>query len=396
MFNFTSLSRPVALLCIIYLAFVSLGLPDGVLGVAWPAIRGEMGLPLESVGLLLTLLLVLSAFSSVVSGFVLRRLGTGLTTMLSGVMTGIGLLGFVFAPGFWWLALCIVPLGLGQGAVDSGLNLYVARHYSSRHMNWLHCFWGVGAAAGPVIMTTALLTTGWREGYGSIAAIQLGLAAVLWWSLRAGLWADREDAASAADANPELCGDAGLFGVGDQTLAVLLFFLYVGMEYSVGLWLNSLLVESRGIPVARAGLTISAFYASIMAGRFFSGIVVNRLGNTGMIRAGLFLAAAGAGSLWFSSGYPLALAGAVLMGLGFAPVYPCLMHETPRRFRKNVSERLIGFQVGAACLGGSVVSSGLGFFMSRTSLEMLCPVLLILIVLTFTGNEILSYRRSLK
>lgn len=387
----TTLSRSAALLCIIYLAFVSLGLPDGVLGVAWPFIRAEMGLPLESVGLLLTLLLVLSAFSSVVSGFVLARLGTGLTTTLSGIITGIGLLGFAVAPGFWWLALCIVPLGLGQGAVDSGLNLYVARHYSSRHMNWLHCFWGVGAAGGPVIMTVALTVAGWRQGYGVIAVMQLGLALVLWWSLRAGLWAeDGQDAA----ANAEPCEDAGLSGVGEQTLAVLLFFLYVGMEYSVGLWLNSLLVEARQIPVARAGLTVSAFYASIMAGRFLSGIVVNRLGNTGMIRAGLVIAVGGAACLWGSDGYWFALVGAVLMGLGFAPVYPCLMHETPRRFRKCVSERLIGFQVGAACLGGSVISSGLGFFMARTSLEMLCPALLILIGCTLAGNEFLHYRRN--
>lgn len=381
------MARGVSLLTIIYLAFVSLGLPDGILGVAWPSMRGELGQPLDRVGFIVTLLLWLSALSSITSGVVLRRWGTGAVTAISGLMTGLALLGYALAPGFWWLLLFTIPLGLGQGAVDSGLNLYVANHYSARHMNWLHCFWGVGASGGPMVMTLALGLSTWRLGYGVIAGMQLALAGLLWWSVRVGLW---HRGTRSADAGEEAAPKGILTSSVHQAVAVLLFFLYVGMEYAMGLWLNSLLVESRHVAAYKAGLVVSAFYAAIMAGRFLSGVVVSRTGNMGIIRGGLLLSAGGLACLWLSGSLMGMLAGAVLTGLGFAPVYPCLMHETPRRFRADVTTRLMGWQVGAACLGGSLVSSGLGVFMAQTSLEWLCPVLLGLVIVTALGNEFLG------
>lgn len=381
------LQKNMALLMIIYLAFISLGLPDGVLGVAWPSIRASLGLPLEAMGILTTSLLLMSALSSFASGFALRRWGTGGVTFVSGLMTGCALLGYSLAPRLPWLLLCTIPLGFGQGAVDSGLNLFVAEHYSARHMNWLHCFWGAGASAGPAVMTLALVALGWRSGYRILAAAQLCLTAILLVSLLTGMW--KIDFTSPEAAPPPRAENAGLHKSFDQLLAVLLFFLYAGIEFSVGFWLNSVLVESRGVAVPLAGFCVTAYYASIMAGRFFSGIVVNRMGNLRMIRLGLMLAACGALLVWCVPIPAAAPVGTVLTGLGLAPVYPCLMHETPNRFLKSVNDKLIGYQVGAACLGGSVIASGMGVILS-VSLELLFPLLLLLLALAFTANETLN------
>lgn len=381
------------LLAVIYLAFISLGLPDGVLGVAWPSIRSELGLPLESMGLLTTSLLVMSALSSFFSSRVLKRWGTGSVTFFSGLMTGLALLGYSLAPGFPWLLLCTIPLGFGQGAVDSGLNLYVAEHYSARHMNWLHCFWGIGASAGPTIMTLALVAFHWRIGYRIVSCIQLLLAAILLWSLCVKLWS--VDFSAPGTSVHLRHSSAGLNAFPDQALAVLLFFLYSGIEFSIGLWLGSVLLESRGAPVPVAGLSVSAYYASIMAGRFLSGLFVNRMGNSRMIRLGLSLAVFGAVSVWLLPGSAAILTGTILMGLGLAPVYPCLMHETPDRFAPEVSEKLIGYQVGAACLGGSVIASGTGLLMSL-SLELLFPVVILLLLAALLGNETLTRRAHAK
>lgn len=378
--------KNMVLLTIIYLAFISLGLPDGVLGVAWPSIRATLGLPLETMGILTTSLLLMSAVSSFVSGHALRKWGTGGVTFVSGLMTGCALLGYSLAPRLPWLLLCTVPLGFGQGAVDSGLNLFVAEHYSSRHMNWLHCFWGFGASAGPAVMTLALVSLGWRSGYRILSAAQFCLTGVLLLSLVLGMWKIDFNAPGAAP--PVRTENAGLHKISDQFLAVLLFFLYAGIEFSVGFWLNSVLVESRGMAVTLAGFCVTAYYASIMAGRFLSGIVVNRVGNLRMIRLGLLLAAGGV-LLVMAVRHPFAApVGTILTGLGLAPVYPCLMHETPSRFLKSVNDKLIGYQVGAACLGGSVIASGMGMVLSF-SLELLFPVLILLIIAAYLANEAL-------
>lgn len=382
------ITRPTLLLIIIYLAFVSLGLPDGVLGVAWPSLRADLGLPLESMGLVTTTQLWLSALSGFVSGRVLARFGTGRVTAASGLITAMGLMGYALSPNLFWILVCTIPLGIGQGAVDSGLNLYVANHYAARHMNWLHCCWGVGASAGPVIMTMALTTgapdTGWRWGYGLLATGQFSLTLLLFVSLWAGLW-KRSGESGQHNAEPEPQGP--LDGLSSQILAAGLFFLYVGAETAMGVWLNSLLREGRGFPVAFSGLCVAVFYGSIMAGRFFSGFLVRRLGNNGLIRGGMGLAALGCVVIW-TGGHPaVVMAGTVAAGLGYAPIYPALMHETPRRFKNTVTRRVMGWQVGSAYVGGSFITTGLGLILGRYSLEWLCPALLLCLLLLALCNE---------
>lgn len=384
------IKNPMLLVAIIYLAFICLGLPDGILGVAWPAMRVSLNQPLESVGILTSLLLFMSAFSSIISGALLRRFGTGGVTFVSVLFTGIALLGYSLTPGFYWLVLFTVPLGLGQGAVDSGLNFYVAEHYSARHMSWLHCFWGVGASLGPFIMTSFLGSSGnWRGGYRTVSVTLLVLSGVLLFSLIAGVWKN----ASSSEPSPLASAPRAegiLHRLPHQALAVLLFFFYSGVEFTLGTWLNTVLVESRQVPVTLAGLSITCYYASIMVGRFFTGFIVNRAGNARLIRLGLLFTAAGVLLIAFSSSTVGMFLGTICIGISISPVYPGLMHETPLRFTKAVSSRLFGFQTGAACLGGSVLCAGTGIILSRFSLELLFPIVLVLLAAMFFGNLLLA------
>lgn len=384
--------NPALLLCIIYLAFISLGLPDGVFGVAWPSMRVSLGLPLEAMGIYTTVLLCMSALSSISSGKLLARFSTGTVTAASCIMTGLALAGYTLSTHPAWLLLCTIPLGLGQGGVDSALNLHVANHYSARHMNWLHCFWGVGASIGPVVMTMALAYAGgWRVGYGVLAGAQMFLAVVLVWSLVARLWPKDSKPGSSTET---IRIEGPLFSAFDQSLAILLFFLYVGFEFTVGIWLYSLLVESRSLPITFAGLCIAVFYASIMTGRFLAGLVVHRFGNQRLITGGLLVALAGALGVWLFSTPAVVMACTAAMGLGSAPVYPGFMHETPRRFKAAVTQRLMGRQIGAACLGGSIISGGMGLLLARYSLDLLPPALALIAVAILVGNRVLYVRAT--
>lgn len=380
----------IILLVVIYLAFVSLGLPDGVFGVAWPDIRMNFSMPIETAGLVTVLLMSFSALSSFSSGKILHRFGTAKVTLISCLMTGLALLGYSKAPTFAWLIVFTIPLGLGQGAVDSGLNNYVANNYSSRHMNWLHCCWGVGASLGPFIMTK-ILASGrvWQSGYSVISMIQLSLAFIFLLGLK--LWKEEKRDLIEEDTSQNKSSISILKSI-SPWLGILMFFIYAGTEYSVGLWANSMLVESRGIPKETAGYWISYYYGALMTGRFLTGVVVNKLGNRALIRIGLIIAALG-GILVYIPNLPfITMIGLMLIGLGFAPIYPCMMHETPRRFDEATTKALIGYQVGAACLGGSILSALLGVIFSKTSLEFLAPSLTMLLIAMIGISEWLNRR----
>lgn len=391
------MNKKVVLLAIIYLAFISLGIPDGILGVSWPKIRMDFELPLETMGILTSILLFNSAFSSIISGKIINKFGTDKVTFFSCLLTGSALLGYALSKNLLWLIFFTFPLGLGQGAVDSGLNYYVAKKYTARHMNWLHCFWGIGATLGPLIMTQSILVKdSWRFGYVLIAILQLILVVILLFSLLKKMWTWNSDNANNDDT--EINGEYGLSSSYCQFLAVIMFFLYTGIEFSMSAWISSVLIESRNIPLHLAGIASTVYYASIMVGRFISGFYVNRFGNLKMIRLGLILSIFGGLFMNFSTGYQFILIGVVMFGLGLAPLYPCLMHETPIRFKSSISNKLIGYQVGAACLGGSIVSAGLGLILSNYSLGLLFVILTILLGVYLVINEILNtkYKHIIK
>ncbi len=374
------------LLTVIYLAFISLGLPDGVFGVAWPDIRIEFGQPIQAAGIISILLMSFSALSSFTSGRVVGRFGTGKVTFISCLMTGLALWGYGLSPSYLWLIALAIPLGLGQGAVDSGLNNYVAQNYSSRHMNWLHCCWGIGASLGPFIMTWTMAHGGtWRGGYGHISLMQIVLALILLLSLK--LWKKNGSGTENASETHIPGQTSKLFKLPAAWLGVLLFFVYAGAEFSVGLWANSFLVESRHIPKTSAGLWITWYYGALMFGRFVTGLIVNQLGNRTLIRLGLGISGLGALCL-FIPGYPILLmVGLILMGFGYGPLYPCMMHETSARFDPVLTRTLIGYQVGTACLGGSLLTAGLGVLLGWGTLEILLPCLVGMIGTLFLLSE---------
>jgi fucose permease len=384
------------LLALIYVAFISLGLPDGVLGVAWPSMRAGLWQPVQAAGWVTTVVTGCSALSGFASGWVLRRWHAGTVVAASGFLTGLALLGFGFAPTFAVLLALAVPLGLGAGSVDAAMNHFVARHYASRHMNWLHGSWGLGAMLGPVIMGAALAATptaiapaggagvdAWRQGYLHIGMLQLMLAGVLVCSLR--LWALAPENAQPLAVNPQDAHQTRSPGQEKlaQWLAPALFFLYAGIEVSTSLWVATVLIEQRHLPVAAAGLWVSCFFGSIMGGRFATGLVSAWLGNRRMVRYGLLLAVAGA--VLFSADAPQqgwSLAGLVMLGLGCAPIYPSLMHEAARRFEPAVAQRVIGHQVGAAYVGCMLLPALLGWLGATGGLQLVMPCVAGLAALT--------------
>ncbi len=367
----------LTLLAVIYLAFISLGLPDSVLGVAWPAMRQSFGQPLQSAGLVAFILTLCSAISSFASTAVLRRLGIGLVLTISGCLTGCALFGFALAPSFTWILLLAVPLGLGAGSVDAGLNHFVAEHYSSRHMNWLHGCWGIGATMGPFIMSSALTeVAGWQSGYRTIAVIQLALSMLFLLTL--GLW-KREHAVPAPEADKaagRVLPDS--FVRWAPWLAPGLYLVYATVEIGTALWAASILVEHRHLDAPTAGVWVACFFGAIMVGRFAVGLVAVRLGNRKLVRSGLLVALTGA-MLFSLDGLAaaLSLGGLILMGLGCAPIYPSLMHETTRRFDPDTARTVVGRQVAFAYVGASLGPAGLGLLGAKFGLGSIMPAIVV-------------------
>jgi fucose permease len=368
------------LLGIIYVSFISLGLPDGVMGVAWPAVRVDMGQPLAAVGIFTLVGTVCAAASSYFAGAIVKRVGTGAVVAASCLTTALALVGYAYTPSFAWLVALSIPMGIGAGAVDTSLNHFVAAHYSSRHMNWLHGFWGVGATLGPLIMSWSVTTpTGWTLGTRTIGLMQLGLSVVLFLTLS--LWA-REKTTHAEDASAQSTSTAFKPHHPLATwLAPTCFLLYVSAEMGTGLWAASILATDRGMPLAQAGVWVAVYFGSITAGRFAVGLVANKLGNRKLVQLGIGVAALGA-ALFAAHGWigDASLAGLVLMGLGCAPIFPSLMHETARRFPDDVARNVISRQMIFAYIGVSVVPAAFGLVATWAGLGAIMPMVVVMLL----------------
>ncbi|HWL15057.1 MAG TPA: MFS transporter [Opitutus sp.] len=370
------------LLPIIYLGYISLGLPDGTLGVAWPRMHQSLQLPIGLAGVLLLLVTLLAAVSGFNSGRIIARFRTGPVVLVSCVLTGSALLGLGLATNLFWLVVAALPLGFGAGAVDAGLNGYVARHYSGRHMNWLHACWGIGATCGPLIMARALDSSGgWRGGYMLLGSVQLSLAGLFFLTLR--LWnavPERKIAASVEHQTGPAPTTVANSPAGWLSAAILA--IYVAIEGTTGLWASSILVESRGVAAPIAGLCGAAYYGAITVGRISSGFVVDRWGNRRLVTGGALTAIVGALLFAFAPSTPVAAVALVITGLGFAPVYPGLMHEVPRRFAPESVQTVIGRQSGAAYIGGAFLPAAAGS-LAAFSLEAICGLIAAGAVLLF-------------
>lgn len=355
------------LLLVIYLAFISLGLPDSMLGASWPVTRLDLNAPLGMAGLLSMTVTVGTIVSSLLSGVVVRRFSTGLVTLASCVMTASALIGFSFAPSVVWLIVCAIPLGLGGGAVDAALNHYVAARYKAHHMSWLHCFWGVGATAGPMIMGAFLSgNASWRDGYLAVAGIQFALVIVLvftlpLWRARSGKGstssdAEHSDSTSLTD-NEAASKPLKVKGV---KFALGSFLFYCGVEMTVGLWGSSYLVKERGLAADEAALWGSIYFAGITIGRLITGFITFKLSNRLLIRGGQLLTLTGVLLLLLPLPTGCALAGLLIIGLGLAPIYPCMLHETPARFGQEHAGKIMGYQMAVAYTGSTLLPPLLG------------------------------------
>lgn len=371
------------LLAVIYMAFISLGLPDALLGAAWPTMYREFGVPVSYAGVVSVVISCGTIISSLQSDRLTKKLGTGLVTGISVAMTAAALFGFSTSSSYWMLILWAVPYGLGAGSVDASLNNYVALHYASRHMSWLHCMWGVGASLGPYILEYAL-TGGktWNMGYRYIAVMQVVLTAVLFLSLP--LWKKRtgeENSETGEKAKalklPEIIRIPGAKEV------MSAFFCYCAIEMTVGLWGSSYLVFCHGVSAKEAAGLASMFYLGITAGRAVSGFMTIRFDDKEMIRIGEGIISIGVLAMLLPFGKPMAIAGLVLTGLGCAPIYPCTIHSTPAHFGVENSQAIIGVQMASAYTGSLLAPPIFGVLANHISVA-LFPVFLLVILVVMT------------
>lgn len=365
------------LLAVIYLAFIGLGLPDSLLGAAWPMIYPQFGVPVSSMGLISMIISAGTILSSLNSSRLTRALGAGKVTLLSTVLTAIALLGFGMSRSLWQLCFWAVPYGLGAGSVDAALNNYVALHYASRHMNWLHCMWGVGTIIGPSLMSAALTGGhGWSGGYLLTALVQGLIVAVLLLSLP--LWG-RPTSGNGSETETAALSLREVLAIPGAKEVMLCFFGYCALESTAGLWAASYLTLARDIPAETAAGFAALFYLGITAGRAVSGWIAPHLGDDGMIRLGLWGIGLGLAALLLPGPAAVSLAGLVIIGLGCAPIYPSIIHSTPAHFGAHRSQAVIGVQMASAYVGSMAMPPLFGL-MARQITPALFPFYLLVLL----------------
>lgn len=397
-------------LLVIYAAFISLGLPDALLGVAWPIMQVDYEVPVSLAGLVSMVVSINTIISSLLSGRVLKRFGTGRVTFVSVMMTATALLGISFAPSFIWLVLLAIPLGLGAGSVDAGLNDYVARHYEARHMSWLHCFWGVGAMSGPVIISQFISRgESWRSGYLTVSIVQFGLVVLLFAALpiwdRVARLRGKPAAASSfpssetASAKPEAARKSALgaarsvfhpLRIPGVKPVLIVFLFYCGIEATVGLWGSTFLIRVKGIDVATAAGWVSLFYGSITLGRFISGFVTMRMSSKALIRTGEISILIGLIFLLLPLPDTFSMLSLILIGLGCAPIFPSMLHETPARFGDAEAQNIMGFQMAVAYVGTSLFPPIFGAIASVTTFAIFPFFLLAYLALMLFNSELIN------
>lgn len=385
------------LLIIIYFSFISLGLPDSLLGSAWPTMYPQLGVPVSYSGIVFMIISVGTIISSLQSDRLTRKLGTGKVTAISVCLTAVALFGFSISNSFWQLCLWAIPYGLGAGSVDASLNNYVALHYESRHMSWLHCMWGVGASVGPYIMGAVITGGGtWNGGYRIISLIQVVLTAILFLSLP--LWKGRpqikdESIKEVGVKSLSLKDVVNLCGVKE---VLICFFCYCALEQTTGLWASSYLTLYKGVPAETAASFASMFFIGITSGRALCGFITMKLNDVQMIRLGQGIIALGVVIMFLPLGETVSLIGFVTIGFGCAPIYPCIIHSTPAHFGADKSQVIIGIQMASAYVGTSLMPPLFGLIANHLTVALLPVYLIAILVLMVVMHEILIHKVARK
>lgn len=379
------------LLAVIYLAFISLGLPDAILGAVWPIMYQQFQVPISYAGLVSIVICIGTVFASLRSDHLTKRFGTGKVTTASVALTAFALFGFSISNSFWMLMWWAIPYGLGAGAIDAALNNYVALHYRSSHMNWLHSMWGVGAMTGPYL-SGYLLTCGlnWSYSYLAIGSLQIGLCLILFGSLP--LWARTNQALASTDTatdpsvkSPRPLPLKTVINIPGAKAIFICFFAYCGLESTTGLWASSFLKLERGFSAEDAASYGALFFVGITLGRMASGFFAYRLTDNQLIKIGLSLVALGLFALFFPYSNWLSLFGLVITGCGAAPIYPSIIHSTPQRFGPENSQALIGIQMASAYVGSLILPPIFGLLANHISIACL-PFYQLLLLLFMLGS----------
>lgn len=384
----------LGLILLIYIAFISLGLPDGLLGVAWPSIRASFGIPLDSLGMLLVAGTTGYLTSSFASGRLIARLGVGRVLAASCAATGVALISYTLVPSWWMMVTFGILVGLGAGAIDAGLNTYVAAHFGEGLMQWLHASYGIGVTLGPIIMTVALnVFSKWRLGYAVVGTAQIVLAAAFVVTLP--MWQRKDDPVVGGQPErrltdyktsmPETLRRPAVW------LSLLMFFLYTGAEATLGSWTYSLLTESRGIAPQVAGLWAGSYWATFTIGRIAAGLYAKRVGAHTLVRGSLLAALAGAVLLLWNPFPTASVLGVAIIGLAIAPIFPGMVSGTSDRVGIRYAANTIGMQIGAAGIGAAAIPGLAGVLARRASLEII-PVCLVIIIAVLFGLHNLSMR----
>ncbi len=385
----------LGLILLTYIAFISLGLPDGLLGIAWPSVRGDFHIPLDALGMLLVASTSGYLASSFLSGRLISRMGVGGVLAASCALTGGVFLLYTVVPAWWMMVLLGIGAGLGAGAIDAGLNTYVAANFGEGLMQWLHASYGIGVTLSPLIMTTAINSfQSWRLGYAVVGIAQLALGGGFLFTLP--LWTQKPSGAAEAT-EPSLTDyKTPYLNTLRQPavwLSLLLFFLYTGAEVSLGTWAYTLLTESRGIPSRAAGLWAGSYWAMFTIGRILAGLYAKKVGIHLLVRGSLLAALTGAALLWWNPSDTVSLVGVALVGFAIAPIFPALVSGTSQRVGPMYAINTIGMQMGAAGLGTATIPGLVGVLADRISLEVV-PVCLFVLFAILVGFYSLSIRLS--
>ncbi len=377
------------LLCVIYLAFISLGLPDSLLGSAWPIMQKDLGVPMSYAGIISMLISASTIVSSLNSDRLTKRFGPALVTVISTLLTAIALFGFSMSTSFWMFCLLSFPYGLGAGAVDAAVNNYVALHYKSKHMSWLHCFWGVGASISPYIMSYSITNgSGWSSGYSTVAIIQIVITFIIFMSLP--LW-DKNVVDEEAQSKRRALSLKEVFQIKGVTYVLLAFLSYSALECTAGIWATSYLVEARGVPIALATKFASLFFLGITFGRFLCGFIPDKVGDKAMIRYGIYILLFGIVLLMIPIDMEiLPLVGLIIVGLGCAPIFPAVIHSTPTNFGAENSQAIIGVQMAAAYTGSTLIQPFFGFLTNFVGIGIYPLFLLAFAILMLIMTELLN------
>ncbi len=380
------------LLAIIYISFISLGLPDALLGSAWPIMYQQFNVPVSYAGIISMIIAIGTIISSLQSDRLTRKFGTAKVTAFSVAITAIALLGFSISGSFWMLILWAIPYGLGAGGVDASINNYVALHYSSKHMSWLHCMWGVGASVGPYIMAYAMTGgQGWNMGYRYIGCIQLVLTAILFMSLP--LWKKNPatqtntDDVSTAESTGKALTLKEIFAIPGAKEVLVSFFCYCALEQTAGLWASSYLALHHGLSEEVAASFASLFFLGITFGRGLNGFLAIKFKDITMIRMGQVIILVGIITLFLPLNSTFSLIGLILVGLGCAPIYPCIIHSTPAHFGADKSQALIGVQMAFAYIGTCLMPPLFGLIANHISISLFPFYLLAILVLMVAMHE---------